>query len=785
MTGGAENLWAGLLTALNQIPKVEAELVTLPTPERSVPELLASYRQFDRLDLTAYDFVISGKYPAWMVRHPRHIVYMLHKLRGLYDLYPPHLPETVIPAIWQDLALPLEIEAALRWPTSARLDAIDIIDAVTSAVADLPSDHPALSFPGPFARALLKALDAIALSPDKVHRYAALSDAVRTRPDYFPDGVSVAALHIPTHLKGLRRGPAKAIFTVSRLDPAKRIDLIIKGYRESNIRIPLRIAGTGPAESALRDIAKGNPRIQFLGRIPDDALIEEYAEALFVPFMPYQEDFGLVAVEAMAAGKPVLTTTDSGGAQEQVRHDETGWITAPTVGAVAEGFRTLCADLGRLDRLGEAAQATATALTWENLTQQLLPEAFVGAASLIGRARPKLIGINSFAITPVANGGQVRLSALYGEVAREVDVQFVNLAGGLGRREERKIASDFTEICVPVAAALARKSGGLGRRLGGAGALDLAAALYPELAPEWLDALRRAALDADLIVCAHPYGHPAWRMIGLERPLVYESLNVEYDMKLAIYGPSRSWALDAVRQIEGDCIAAAQAVTVCSPLDSERMRALYDIGERPMQWLPNGVYLAESTFVRESDRTALGAAVGKQRPLALFMASTHGPNIEALPEIVETARQCPEIDFVVMGSVGQHLLGMDLPANLRALGMVSSDEKTRWLALADLGLNPIKSGSGTNLKLAEHAASGNLIISTPFGARGIAFEPDQHYVAQDDHLAPALRRALALSPADRTAMIERARETMLRTANWEHIGRDYAGLITRVLRDWR
>ena len=100
-------------------------------------------------------------------------------------------------------------------------------------------------------------------------------------------------------------------------------------------------------------------------------------------------------------------------------------------------------------------------------------------------------------------------------------------------------------------------------------------------------------------------------------------------------------------------------------------------------------------------------------------------------------------------------------------------------------MNPIKSGSGTNLKLAEHAASGNLIISTPFGARGIAFEPDQHYVAQDDHLAPALRRALALSPADRTAMIERARETMLRTANWEHIGRDYAGLITRVLRDWR
>src|SRR5437763_1442360 len=92
--GGAEKVWWGLVTHLNDHTLHQADLIKLPSPEGDLRSLLASYEQFAKLDLSGFDLVVSGKYPAWMVDHPRHVVYMLHRLRGLYDAYPraPEVP---------------------------------------------------------------------------------------------------------------------------------------------------------------------------------------------------------------------------------------------------------------------------------------------------------------------------------------------------------------------------------------------------------------------------------------------------------------------------------------------------------------------------------------------------------------------------------------------------------------------------------------------------------------------------------------------------------------------
>ena len=82
MIGGAENLWRGLQDHLNEHTAHQAELIKLPSRELAFWELLDSYRRFAELDLTGFDLVVSSKYPAWMVNHPRHVVYMLHRLRG-------------------------------------------------------------------------------------------------------------------------------------------------------------------------------------------------------------------------------------------------------------------------------------------------------------------------------------------------------------------------------------------------------------------------------------------------------------------------------------------------------------------------------------------------------------------------------------------------------------------------------------------------------------------------------------------------------------------------------
>lgn len=92
--GGAENQWRGLQDHLNEQTPHQAEVIKLPSREHAFWDLLHSYRRFAELDLTGFDVVISGKYPAWMVEHPAHVVWLLHPLRGLYDTYHYfHLPE--------------------------------------------------------------------------------------------------------------------------------------------------------------------------------------------------------------------------------------------------------------------------------------------------------------------------------------------------------------------------------------------------------------------------------------------------------------------------------------------------------------------------------------------------------------------------------------------------------------------------------------------------------------------------------------------------------------------
>ena len=73
--GGAERFWGGLCDHINQDTSSCAELVSLPSPETKFIELMGSYRRFSDLDVTRFDRVISGKYPAWMVDHPDHTLY--------------------------------------------------------------------------------------------------------------------------------------------------------------------------------------------------------------------------------------------------------------------------------------------------------------------------------------------------------------------------------------------------------------------------------------------------------------------------------------------------------------------------------------------------------------------------------------------------------------------------------------------------------------------------------------------------------------------------------------
>lgn len=107
-------------------------------------------------------------------------------------------------------------------------------------------------------------------------------------------------------------------FMVGRLVSYKRFDLAIRVF--NRLGLPLKIAGAGPETGRLEKLAGKN--VEFLGLVSDERLAELYADAKACIF-PQAEDFGIVPLEAMASGRPVIAFR-GGGAAETVLENETG-----------------------------------------------------------------------------------------------------------------------------------------------------------------------------------------------------------------------------------------------------------------------------------------------------------------------------------------------------------------------------------------------------------------------------------------------------------------------------
>lgn len=103
-----------------------------------------------------------------------------------------------------------------------------------------------------------------------------------------------------------------------RLVSYKRFDLVVAAFNK--LGIPLKIFGDGPEEDKLRSLAK--PNIEFLGRVSDADKADLYARSIAF-IHPQEEDFGITAIEAMAAGRPVIAYP-RGGALETVIPGVTG-----------------------------------------------------------------------------------------------------------------------------------------------------------------------------------------------------------------------------------------------------------------------------------------------------------------------------------------------------------------------------------------------------------------------------------------------------------------------------
>ena len=181
-------------------------------------------------------------------------------------------------------------------------------------------------------------------------------------------------------------GGGDYFLVVSRLLPYKRIERAIAACALANVK--LRIVGTGPAQAALERAASGT-RTEFCGALSDAALRETMGAARAV-IVPGEEDFGLVAIEANASGRPAIAL-GRGGALETIRPGITGeHFAAPTpesLAAVVRDFNPARYDAARLRVHAETFAPERFIERLRALVDEVRAGARPGESALVGSHR--------------------------------------------------------------------------------------------------------------------------------------------------------------------------------------------------------------------------------------------------------------------------------------------------------------------------------------------------------------------------------------------------------------
>jgi len=314
--GGAEHHVAGTVGALRAAGH-EVELVRFPftfDPPESIERLMTFVRglDFTAPNGIAVDRVISLQFPGYGVRHPDHVVWLMHQHRAVYELY----PERDAP---EDLA-------RLR-------DAVHAFDA----------------------EALGRATQRFANSANvagRLRRFNGLEAEVLYHPPPFAD-------------RHHRADAEPYVFYPARMERLKRQDLLIEAARLMKSPLVVLLAGEGGQTEHYRALVERlgvQDRVRFLGHVSEAEKVAFHARAFAVFNGPFDEDYGYVTLEAMLSSKPVLTCTDSGGPLELVQDGETGWIVPPKPAAIAEALDGAYASPDQTRQLGRAGRERYRAL---------------------------------------------------------------------------------------------------------------------------------------------------------------------------------------------------------------------------------------------------------------------------------------------------------------------------------------------------------------------------------------------------------------------------------------
>lgn len=294
--GGAEELALHLKRNLI-LAGHQAEILRIPfqwEPATIIPSQMLLART---LELWNVDRVIALKFPAYLIRHSNKVLWLLHQYRQNYDLY-------------------------------------------DQGVTNIPKTKE-----GDELRSLITNADNQAFQ--EVKKIFTNSPVVSERLKRY-NNFDSEVLYPPLNDAELFRGRKSEgyIFAGGRINSMKRQFLLIEALMKTSSQCKLIIAGppeTDKDKVQLENFVQQNglsERVKLDFGFHSREKIANYVNgALACAYIPFNEDsLGYVSMEGAAAGKALITTSDSGGVLGLVHHKETGWVADPTVESLAHCF---------------------------------------------------------------------------------------------------------------------------------------------------------------------------------------------------------------------------------------------------------------------------------------------------------------------------------------------------------------------------------------------------------------------------------------------------------------
>lgn len=338
VSGGQEALVRSLARELGSLGHC-VDIVELPfsvSPKELSLREIALWRGINMESFAGkkVDLLITTKFPSYYLRHPKKSIWLVHQFREMYDLYGGR---------FSDFSDDVRDEQLRRM----------LVEADTKVLAEA-------SYLSGISRNVI----------DRVSEFNGLKGEVLYPPLPLGDRYSSQ--------------PSQGyILSVGRLCSIKRVDLLIKAMPQTPASMKLKIVGS-PDEPGIMDyynneISKHHlqDRVEFLGRVSDEKLLELYAQCLAVYYAPQDEDYGYVTLEAFASSKPVLAATDSGGVLEFVQHEKTGLVQQASVDSMAAGLNRFINEGDLATRLGNNGrqlieQSGLNAAAWDKVIKGLL-----------------------------------------------------------------------------------------------------------------------------------------------------------------------------------------------------------------------------------------------------------------------------------------------------------------------------------------------------------------------------------------------------------------------------